>query len=157
MNWKEELKKIKFENIKTKSPGFFILSGGYKMKLKPYKDNTTNELTKSVIDWINFSGGSANRINTQDQVRKEKVQLAFGNVRKILRYTPSTTRRGTADIHAVMQGRHISIEIKIGADKLSVHQSKEQERITGAGGLYFVAKNMDGFMQWFNQYFTKAI
>ena len=154
MKWKEELKQLKYKNIKANAPDFFIQSGGYAMKIKPYKDNTANELTKSIIDWINFSGGSANRINTQGQVRKEKVQLAFGNVREIIRFTPSSTRKGTADIHAVMQGRHLSIEIKIGNDKLSDYQVKEQARITNAGGLYYVAKDMQSFVSWFKQHFN---
>ena len=78
---------------------------------KPYKDGSANSLTRAIIDWITFSGFSATRINVQGQVRKtESGQF---------KWTPSTTRRGTADIHAIVRGKHISIEVKIGPDKMS--------------------------------------
>ena len=58
-NWKPLLKRMKLDSIKQKAPGFFELSGGYEMKVKPYCDNTANDLTKTIIDFINFSGGDA--------------------------------------------------------------------------------------------------
>ena len=154
-SWKTELRRMKLESIKAKAPGFFELSGGYEMKIKPYNDNTANGLTSAIIDWITFCGGTATRINTQGQVRKEKIQLAFGNVREIMRYTPSTTRKGTADIMGVMKGRHLSIEVKIGKDRLSEAQLAEQSRIINAGGLYYVATDMIRFVTWFNETFYK--
>jgi hypothetical protein len=39
-NWKLLLKKMKLDNIKERAPGFFELSGGYGMQVKPYKDNS---------------------------------------------------------------------------------------------------------------------
>lgn len=123
-NWKKLLKEMKLNHIKATAPGFFELSGGYDMIVKPYKDNTANELTKSIIDFINFSGGTANRINTQGQLRK---------IRGEMKWTHGSTRRGTADLHCVFQGRHISIEIKIGNDKQSPDQIKEAERVRKAG------------------------
>ncbi len=147
--WKDELKALKYEHIKSTSPGFFEMSGGYQMKLMPYRDDTANGLTKCIVDYINFSGGNANRINVQGQPRKERVALAFGNYRDILRFTPSTTNKGTADLHCIIQGRHISIEIKIGKDKLSEHQIKEMNRVTAAGGLYFVARDMQSFVKFY--------
>lgn len=143
-NWKKLLKKMKLDSIKEKAPGFFELSGGYDMIVKPYRDKTANDLTKSIIDFINFSGGDANRINTQGQLRK---------IRGEMKWTLGSTRRGTSDIHAIFQGRALSIEIKIGNDRQSEDQIKEAERITRAGGLYFVAKNMDSFLEWWKETF----
>jgi hypothetical protein len=143
-NWKPLLKRMKLDDIKQKAPGFFELSGGYGMKVKPYRDNTANDLTKTIIDFINFSGGDANRINTQGQLRKINGRM---------KWTHGSTRRGTADIHAIYQGRHISIEIKIGNDKQSDEQRKEAERVIKAGGLYFVAKDMESFLEWWQKTF----
>jgi hypothetical protein len=147
-NWKPLLKRMKLDNIKKKAPGFFELSGGYEMKVKPYRDKTANDLTKTIIDFIIFSGGDANRINTQGQLRR---------IRGEMKWTHGSTRRGTADIHAIFQGRHISIEIKIGNDRQSEGQIKEAERVRRAGGLYFVAKNMDSFLQWWEETFQLTI
>lgn len=143
-NWKPLLKKMKLDSIKDKAPGFFELSGGYEMKVKPYSDKNANSLTTAIIDFIIFSGGDANRINTQGQLRK---------IRGEMKWTHGSTRRGTADVHAIFQGRHISIEIKIGNDKQSDDQIKEAERVRKAGGLYFVAKNMHSFLEWWDETF----
>lgn len=155
MNWKQELKRMKLDSIQKAAPGFFDLSGGHAMKVKPYKDDTANGLTKCIVDWINFDGGHANRVNTQGQVRKERIQLAFGNSRDIMRYTRSTTNLGTADVLAIIKGKAVSIEIKIGKDSLSKHQLAEQDRVTRAGGLYFVATDMQSFVDWYKTQFVK--
>ena len=145
-NWNPLLKRMKLDNLKQKAPGFFELSGGYDMKVKPYRDTTANDLTNAIIDFIIFSGGDANRINTQGQLRKIKGEM---------KWTHGGTRRGTADIHAIYQGRAISIEIKIGKDKQSDQQTKEAERVTKAGGLYYVAKNMESFLEWWKVNFPE--
>ena len=106
-DWKKLMRKMKLDNIKQKAPGFFELSGGYEMKTNRYRDNTANDLTNAIIDFIIFSGGDANRINTQGQMRKVNGRMVW---------THGSTRKGTADIHAIFQGRAISIEIKIGND-----------------------------------------
>ncbi len=143
-NWKPLLKRMKLDSIKEKAPGFFIESGGYDMKVKPYSDTTANGLTSAIIDFIIFSGGDANRINTQGQLRK---------INRRMTWTHGSTRKGTADIHAIFQGRHISIEIKIGNDKQSDQQIKEAGRIRNAGGLYYVAKDMQSFIEWWQGQF----
>jgi hypothetical protein len=140
MNWKQQLKEMKLEHLKQESPGFYNLSGGTRMKLKAWEDSTANGLTRSIIDWITFNGGSATRISCTGQARR---------INGVMKFTHGTTRRGTADIHAIIKGRHASIEVKIGKDKLSEFQVKEQARIEKAGGLYFVAKDMESFIEWF--------
>lgn len=147
-NWKLLLKRMKLDNIKEKAPNFFLASGGYEMKVKPYRDDKANGLTNAIVDFINFSGGDANRINTQGQLRK---------IRGEMKWTHGSTRRGTADIHGIFQGRALSIEIKIGNDRQSEDQIKEAERVRKAGGLYFVAKNMPSFLEWWHiQFIGKA-
>ena len=139
--WKDDLKKLKLDHIKATFPGFFELSGGYRMKVAPYRDTTSNELTRSIIDFIVFSGGDAQRINTTGMMR---------NIGGKMQWTKSGGRKGSADISAIFQGRHISIEVKIGRDQLSECQLAEKKRIEGAGGLYVVARNFPEFQYWWN-------
>lgn len=146
-SWKQLLKRMKLDNIKENAPGFFELSGGYEMKVKPYRDKTANDLTKAIIDFIIFSGGDSNRINTQGQIRKIKGEM---------KWTHGSTRKGTADLHCIFQGRHISIEIKIGNDTQSDQQIKEAERVTKAGGLYYVARDMQSFLEWWAGAFPES-
>ena len=92
-DWKKELKYLKLEDIKSKSPGFFEQSGGYKMKVNPYSDNTANGLTKCIVDWLNFSGHYANRINTMGVARVEKVKYTFGRTIDRVHFTrPQQTK-----------------------------------------------------------------
>lgn len=138
--WKKEMKRMKLEHLKATAPGFFEASGGFTMTVQAYSDSTANRLTKAIIDYIRFNGGDANRINTTGTMRKINGQS---------KWTHGGTRRGTADIHAIYQGRHISIEIKIGRDRVSDDQTKERQRVERAGGLYFVARDMESFIEWF--------
>ncbi|MCW3108474.1 MAG: hypothetical protein JWQ09_2980 [Segetibacter sp.] len=153
MNWRDELRELKYSQMEKRTPGAFVASGGRTMKLKPYNDTTANGLTNCIIDWINYSGGHATRINTQGQVRKEKIELAFGNKREIVRFTPSTTAKGTFDITATIQGRSVKIEVKIGRDKLSDAQINQQQKEEAAGALCFVARDMSSFIEWFTAIF----
>lgn len=68
------------------------------------------------------------------------------------RFTHSTTKRGTADLHAVINGQHASIEIKWGSDRLSADQKKTAQQVQAAGGIYLIVKDYDTFWAWFGQY-----
>ena len=154
-DWKQQLRQMKLEHIKAESPAFFGLSGGYKMKINPYKEDTANGLTRAIIDWLNYSGCYANRINVQGQVRKETIQLIQGNSMEKIHYTPSTTNKGTADISAIVNGRHWSVEVKIGKDRMSLNQLKEMVRVNKAGGVYFVARDMPSFVEFYHKQIVK--
>lgn len=121
------MRNLKLKEIKSKSPGFFNLSGGYNMETKPNSDKTSNKLTAAIIDYINFNGGHANRINTQGQVRKELISFAFGRSMDKMAYIPSMTKRCIADINAFIKGKPVSIEINIGHNKLSKLQIKSRK------------------------------
>lgn len=104
-----------------------------------FSDATANELTRAVIRCIELHGGYAVRINTQGQFNE-----------KLGKWTTGTTRRGTADVHAVAFGLHLSIEIKIGRDRLSDAQRATAEDVERAGGRYFVARDFETFYAWFS-------
>lgn len=98
----------------------------------------TNDLTQAIIKYLRFHGHYAVRVNT------------FGMFnRKTGSYRRSTTDRGTADIHACIQGRHVSIEVKSGSDRLSKQQKIIQSQVQAAGGIYLIAKDFVGFHSWY--------
>ncbi|MVM36004.1 VRR-NUC domain-containing protein [Spirosoma sp. HMF4905] len=111
-----------------------------------YEDNTANGLTRCILDFIRFSGGFATRIQSQGQYRPgingRRGQYTYGN-----------TRKGTADIHAVANGFHISVEVKIGKDRMSKAQRLMQTDIQKAGGHYFVAHTFQDFYEFFTAEF----
>jgi hypothetical protein len=95
-----------------------------------YSDGNTNDLQTAIIDYIDFTGGWATRVNTQGQY-----------VEKLQRHIPSSTKKGTPDIIGCLPGGvFISIECKRDPyDKLSDVQEKVRDDIKAAGGLHLVA------------------
>jgi hypothetical protein len=157
-NWKAELATLKRAHLKKAAPAFYEASGGDTMKITAYSDKTANGLTKCIVDFLNYSGFYANRINTQGQARvrrQPKYNILSGQVeyRQKVEYTKSTTRKGTADIDAIVYGTPVKIEIKIGRDRMSEDQTQEQSRVTQAGGMYVVATDMVQFRAWFKKTF----
>lgn len=109
----------------------------------PYSDKTANQLTRAVCDFLKFAGCYCNRINTVGLRRKVGGRDVW---------TKGSTFKGTADLHCVIAGRHVSLEIKIGADKMSEHQHREKARIEAAGGVYVVVSSMPQFFYWYQNF-----
>lgn len=120
-----------------------------------YNDNTANGLTKCVIDYINLSGGQAERIsNTGRYIDESRIVTdVLGNRKKIGsgKYIKGTGTNGTADISATFKGKSIKIEIKM-KDKQSEAQKEYQQAIERAGGVYFICHNFDEFLDKFNTF-----
>lgn len=148
MTWKEQLLSVRkewyLENYQA------ARDIGVPAPRKPYNDTTSNGLTTCILDWLKFNGHYGNRINTQGQVRIEKIKLAHGNVRTNVRWTKGKTKKGTPDIDAIIRGKPVKIEVKINRDTMSDDQIEQMVAIQKAGGIYFIARNMEGFLQWYN-------
>lgn len=91
-----------------------------------------NGLTKFITNYLNWSGHRATRINVSGRKVGDK-------------WIRSTTRKGTADISATINGKSVMIEIKIGKDKASEHQLSEQIKERNAGGIYEFISSVDEF------------
>jgi len=146
IDWKQILRQLKLEYLKKEHPDFYKLSGGDRQKLKAYTDSTTNGLTTAIMDFLKYHKHYCNRINCIGINRLINGKLV---------YTPSTTRKGTADLNAIIKGKHVSIEVKCKAtkDRMSKEQERERKRVESAGGIYFVAIDMESFINWYNQIF----
>lgn len=99
---------------------------------------TTNNITRSIINFLNASGHSAARINTQGQYDER-----LGMWRK------SGSTKGVTDIICCLRpkGRMLVIDVKKGDDVLSEDQIKYMASIVAAGGLACEAKSADDFEQ----------
>ena len=91
-----------------------------------------NGLTKFITNYLNWMGHRATRINVSGRKLGDK-------------WIKSTTRKGTADISATINGKSVMIEIKIGKDKASEHQLAEQIKERNAGGIYEFISSVDEF------------
>jgi hypothetical protein len=121
MNFKERYNAAHHEYYKVKYPNV-VADGLYCLPTLP-KYKTANGLTKFITNYILWAGWRATRVNTMGRQVGGK-------------WIPGTTRKGTADISATIKGRSIMIEIKVGKDKASEYQLKEQELERKSGGIF---------------------
>lgn len=105
-----------------------------------YSDRDANSLTRCIVDFINFSGGTATRINSQGQYDA-----------LLKRWRKGMTRKGTPDVIGVLNGKSLNVEVKVGKDKMSLEQWQVKTDIENAGGYYHVAKNFQDFYEWINK------
>ena len=126
--------------FKTQYPNAYK-DGHYSPPNYPKVDKA-NGLTQWIVNYLTWSGMYGNRINTQGQFMTERYKgriVSSG-------FRPSSTRRGTADIHCIISGRHVSIEVKVGRDRVGPEQLKEAERVRRSGGIYQVIHNPEEFL-----------
>lgn len=128
--WRDKYAALYIKHYQRTYPS--VTAAGLIPKPKFPDTKKANGLTRFVIDMINWSGGYANRISSAGRM--------VGG-----RYIPGTTRKGTADIHAIIKGQHFSIEIKVGRDRMSEWQEEERERVRNAGGNYMIVADPDSF------------
>lgn len=110
---------------------------------KKTKTNTANKLTEQIIKFLELNRCQAERVNNiSRQVNG--------------RWVKSRMTRGTSDIHAIVRGRAVKIEVKIGKDRQSEYQKIYQRQVEEAGGVYYIAKDFNEFRFWFNQKFRNV-
>lgn len=158
--WKEELIFLHLDNIRQKTPGAFKASGGFEMKVKPYRDTDTNGLTRCVKEFLTFKGHYCIRTNRQGQARIEKIPIG-GTQRDIngngvkyhgkLSFTKNPEGKAFADLQASIEGLFVSIEIKCKAKKDQVREGQEENKtlVEKSGGTLLIVPDMQYFWQWY--------
>lgn len=141
MTWKDRYNAAHLKHVTQRTPA--IVEDGHYFNPTIPKVNTANGLTKFIENYINWMGWRATRINTTG--RQVGGKWIYG-----------TTRRGTADISATVKGgRSLMLEIKIGKDKPSEHQLKEQAKERAAGGEYFFVSTPEQFFELLDEFFSR--
>ena len=126
----KELEQLHFEQKRMRNPDM-----PYPVKTK-FRDDSANGLTRCITAWLQLNGYFAGRVNTTGTYNQ-----------KLGRYIHSGSKRGMADVTAVINGRHVSIEIKHGKDRIRPEQLKVKQEIEAAGGVYIIASSFDGFIE----------
>lgn len=132
-NWKVRYFTARYEWYKRTKPDVVKNSFFYNSPLP--KVSTANGLTKFICNFLLWSKSHATRVSSAGRYIEKKNHLG----QKIIgsgMFIPSTTRKGTADIVATINGRAVYLEIKVGKDKSSTEQLREQKLIQEAGGVY---------------------
>jgi len=150
---KATLNKLHLDELRTRYPTFPYLPE------PKYTDTTANGLTKCIKDFLNYCGHQSERISTTGrQVDNRKATTdVIGRARTVgsTKYIPGTGTNGSADISATIFGKSVKIEVKIGKDRQSADQKKYQQAIESAGGLYWIAKDYDGFIEDYRKFIAE--
>lgn len=131
----KDLSEVSFNILKAKHP---TVPEHALFKTK-YSEKTANALTKAIHDLITFDGGFITRVNVQGQYSE-----------KLKTWTKSTTKRGMSDLVAVVNGKFLAVEVKIGKDRQSNFQKEVSKQINQSGGNYVIANSFTEFAKWYN-------
>ena len=104
-----------------------------------FTDKDTNSLTRCITAFMKLKDHYIVRINTQGQMR--------GNTR-----TYSTTQKGTSDLHGIVNGIFLSIELKMKGDTQSKYQEETQKQVEKAGGIYLLIRDFEQFYKFYCEF-----
>lgn len=148
----DALKAMRVAALKTKHKNFpakFI-------PVPQYRDNTAANLTRCVVDYINLLGFQAERVNCTGRMldNTKTIEDVTGRSRTFgtKKWIPTTGTPGTSDVHAVVNGKALKLEIKAGKDRQSDAQREYEQQVTKAGGVYYLVKNFPDFFHWLNDF-----
>lgn len=113
-------------------------------KPKPIKE-TANSITTAIINYLKWTGNHGERVNVMGRQIYDKR-------RGRTLWIKSSGRKGSADIHAIIQGRAVMIEVKAGKDRQRVAQLTYENDINRAGGVYIIVHSFDEFLEWFQNF-----
>ena len=116
-----------------------VKDAGHTFKTTMPDTRKANGLTQAIVKFLLWNGHRATRVSSSGRMIKG-------------RYIPGTTRRGQSDISATVKGRSCQIEIKIGNDKPSEYQLREQALEVKAGGVYIFIKTFEEFVLWYDNF-----
>ena len=139
MTWNDRYRNCHNAWVKRIRPVYYDASGGDTMKVNFPCVTKANGLTLAIENYLLWSGYRCTRINVHGRVINGK-------------HIFSSTRKGSADLSSTIKGRSVMWEIKIGNDKPSAHQLKEQALERAAGGEYFFVKTIHEFFELLDNY-----
>ncbi len=114
----------------------------------------TNGITTFIINFINWSGGLAERTGMEGRViRKKGFKTQDGRVCEDKMIRVKNSGKGRSDISVLWQSKTMRIEVKNAntKDKLSEKQREYGAKVTKAGGLYFIADSVDSFLAFWDK------
>lgn len=105
---------------------------------------TANGLQNFIVNFLLWSGHNASRINIQGVPIRENGTITS--------FRPTTSHKGIADVKATINSRSVQLEVKVGRDKPSLAQLKEQARERKAGGIYEFIHGVPEFFAWYDRF-----
>ena len=124
----------------------------YALTKRKFSDRTANSLTAAIVQFLNLTGNHAERVNTMGMpVYQTRVTTnCLGQKQRIgsITWLPSAGVKGSSDIHSIISGRFVAIEVKK-KDRQSEAQKQYQAKVTEAGGLYWICRSFNQFLEYY--------
>ena len=111
---------------------------GHTLDARPCDTGTANGLQTFIQNYLTWTGSYGNRINTMGR------QLPSG------KWIKGTTKSGTGDILACVNGRMVFFEVKVGRDKASDKQLEQQRKVRASGGEYLFVRTASEFLELYD-------
>jgi len=130
-----------------------VADGLYTLPVMP-KVSTANGLTKFIVNYLDWTGCHGNRIAAMGRMIKhgKDTVTPMGTIKAKSVMIPGATKKGTADVLSVINGRSVAWEIKIGKDRISDAQVKQQQAIQRAGGYYYFVPDVETFFTIYDKF-----
>lgn len=128
------------------------------------KVKSTNGLRRAIINFMLWNGHHLEATNTMGVPVKKfapKFSLMTGQVeqvnngfewRKGSGMTGSSDAKGHIRHHNHRYGIPLYVEIKYAKDTMSDEQEEYQQKVESTGGVYVIAKTIEGFITWYDQF-----
>lgn len=130
---------------------YIVVKDGHFFNADYPKIKTANGLTKFICNFLLWSGSHATRVASSGRVVDGVEKQPSGTLLTVKKWIPTTTRKGTSDIKAIIKGRAVDIEIKIGNDRAGEFQLREQQLVRNAGGIYEFIKTPEQFFELYDK------
>lgn len=119
--------------------------------VKKYSQNKkTNDLTKAIKNYVKYQCGAAIwRVNVSPIVRTNWIKIN-GKPFEVVSGRVPAPNKGMSDLIAIKNGTFVAIEIKSEKDKLNTFQEDFRSSVNYAGGVYLVVRNLDEFIECWN-------
>jgi hypothetical protein len=148
--WKVRYKAAHDANFAREYPCAF--KDGHLVEPVYPKVRESNGLQTAVVNYLNWQGHRAKRINNMGRLVDGVEVTESGAKITAKKWLPSAAGKGQADVSAtVWLGRSAQLEIKAGNDKPSAHQLKEQAKERKAGGIYEFIHSIEQFFTWYDK------
>jgi len=166
MTWTDTYRQSHHRWQQRTAPGFFAASGGESQKIKYPKVTSSNGLRRAIINFMIWEGHHLEATNTMGRPIDKRVIITdcLGNKRQIgsLEWQKGSGAVGSSDAkgHINIKGRDYAIplyvEIKWNKDKQSGEQIGYENIINKTGGIYIVAKTIEGFFEWYEKFINNG-
>lgn len=117
--------------------------------------DTANGMASYIIDHAAWTGNFANRINVQGRQIGGFTRTQSGQVFDDRKFIKAATKKGTEDVDCIFNGVTVKLEIKIGSDRQSEDQKKQEARVKKAGGHYFLVRSIDDYIDIYLRFSVK--